>query len=101
MLEDVGYPHGVNVHLAWTVSVDVKVAAEGSARDHPQETGLFFSLADRRIPRLLSFVHPAFWQDPAPASRRGNQRHLDAILANSIRDYGRLSVCWWHPFLLM
>jgi len=78
----------------------VKVVAERPSRDDSKETGLFYSLAERGIPRLLSLVHPPLGHDPTPAPRRCHKRHLDAVLANSIRDHGRLSVYSWHPFLL-
>src|SRR5262249_22515635 len=60
------------------------------------ETRLLFGLADGRVPWSFAWIDGAFRHDPALAGRRGHERDLNAILADPVKDHGRLMVYTRH-----
>src|SRR5262245_12909415 len=85
-----GHPHDVNIDAEEVVALRVAIAADRFARDNASETCFLLSFTDRRLARAFAIVNRPFGKNPTLAGRSRDQRDLDALLPDSIRNHRRL-----------
>jgi len=90
VIERGGHAHRVDVDAARDGAVLVFVAAERLACEDTDQAGFFLGLAGSRVAGPFTFVDRSLRHDPALAAQRRDQRDLDAVPANPVRNYGCL-----------
>src|SRR5262245_26956511 len=89
-IRDVCDAHRVDIDPPAIVTLDVVVPPERLPPHHAAQSGFFLGFPDRRVAWPLTLVDRPFRHDPALASGCRHEGHLDALLADPIRDHGSL-----------
>jgi hypothetical protein len=91
------HPHEVDIDAAQVIAFHVVIPADRPARDDPAESRFLLGLTDRRLTRPFSIVNRPLGKNPTFAGGRRDQRNLDALLPDSIRNHSRLVMYTRHP----
>src|SRR5262249_3250529 len=100
VLEHVRDAHQIHIDPATLSAPDVVVPADGLPRHHAAQPCLLLCFPNRRVARSFAIVDRAFRHNPPFAPCCCDEGDLNVVVADPIRNYGRLRMYTRHPYSL-